>query len=371
MPEAGNARVLRYGVVGLGHIAQNAVLPAFEHSKENSKLAALVSDDPVKLKELGKKYGVDELYDYAHFDQCLRESELDVVYIALPNSMHKEYAIRAAEAGVHILCEKPMASKSADCLEMIEAAERNGVKLMIAYRLHFEEANMKMVEAVKSGKIGIPRYFNSSFSQQVKEGDIRLDCTLGGGPINDIGIYCINAARYLFQAEPIEVIAMNASSKDPRFDEVDEMVSVTMRFPEERLATFTCSVGAADMSRYEIVGTEGHIILDPAYDYETKLKWEIAQGEKESTKEIPKRDQFAPELLYFSNCVLNDNEPETSGWEGLADILIIEAIQESLKTGKAVEIQTIEKEIRPGEEQVEKKPAVKKPTLVNVEAPTK
>lgn len=371
MPTSENGRVLRYGVVGLGHIAQNAVLPAFEHAKENSKLAALVSNDPDKLKELGKEYGLDELYDYEHFDQCLRDSELDVVYIALPNSMHKDYAIRAAEAGVHVLCEKPMAVDSKECLEMIEAAERNGVKLMIAYRLHFEEANMKMVEEIKSGKIGDHRYFNASFSQQVKDGDIRLDSKLGGGPVSDIGIYCINAARYLFQSEPSEVIALSASSADSRFDEVDEMVTAIMRFPGERLATFVCSFGAADMSRYEVVGTEGHIALDPAFDYETKLKYEIAKGEKKTSKEVSQRDQFAPQLLHFSKCIISDTDPEPSGWEGLADILIIEAIEKSLKSGKPVEIQTIEKEVRPGGNQIEKKPAVKNPKLVNVEAPTK
>lgn len=364
-------RMLRYGVVGLGHIAQNAVIPAFEHTKENSKLAAFVSDDPLKLKELGKKYGVDELYGYDQFDSCLRESELDAVYICLPNNMHKEYAIRAAEAGVHVLCEKPMASNSKECLQMIEAAERNKVKLMIAYRLHFEEANMKMVELLKEGKIGNPRYFNSSFSQQVRAGDIRLESELAGGVINDIGIYCINAARYLFQAEPTEVVATSSSGTDRRFREVDEMVSVIMRFPEERLASFTCSFGAADMSRYEVVGTEGHITMDPAYDYQTKLKYEIVVGEKSTQKEISKHDQFAPEILHFSDCILMDRDPEPSGYEGLADMLIIEAINESITKGRMIQVKSIDKAERPGAHQVESKPAISKPKLVNTKAPTR
>lgn len=125
------------------------------------------------------------------------------------------------------------------------------------------------------------------------------------------------------------------------------------------------------MSRYEVVGTEGHIALDPAFDYETKLKYEIAKGEKKTSKEVSQRDQFAPQLLHFSKCIISDTDPEPSGWEGLADILIIEAIEKSLKSGKPVEIQTIEKEVRPGGNQIEKKPAVKNPKLVNVEAPTK
>jgi glucose-fructose oxidoreductase len=373
MPQSnnGNGRKLRYAVVGLGHIAQIAVLPAFEHAKKNSQLVALVSDDPTKLKEMGKLYGVENLYDYQHYDECLREAELDAVYIALPNNMHKEYAIRAAEAGVHVLCEKPMAMNSQECIDMIEACDKNNVKLMIAYRLHFEEANMKMVQAVADGKIGEARLFNSTFSMQVREGNIRTKGDMGGGPLSDIGIYCINAARYLFQDEPLEVVAMAASSDDPRFSSIDETVSAILRFPGERVASFVCSFGAADMSRYEVVGTEGHLCVDPAYDYAMELKYEIVKGKKEVAKEIPKRDQFAPELLHFSDCILADKEPEPNGLEGLADILVIEAINESLMTGKAITVKSVDKQARPGMEQVQKKPGIDKPKLVHVQSGSK
>jgi glucose-fructose oxidoreductase len=373
MPQSnnGNGRKLRYAVVGLGHIAQIAVLPAFEHAKKNSQLVALVSDDPTKLKEMGKLYGVENLYDYQHYDECLREAELDAVYIALPNNMHKEYAIRAAEAGVHVLCEKPMAMNSQECIDMIEACDKNNVKLMIAYRLHFEEANMKMVQAVADGKIGEARLFNSTFSMQVREGNIRTKGDMGGGPLSDIGIYCINAARYLFQDEPLEVVAMAASSDDPRFSSIDETVSAILRFPGERVASFVCSFGAADMSRYEVVGTDGHLCVDPAYDYAMELKYEIVKGKKEVAKEIPKRDQFAPELLHFSDCILADKEPEPNGLEGLADILVIEAINESLMTGKAITVKSVDKQARPGMEQVQKKPGIDKPKLVHVQSGSK
>lgn len=373
MPQSnnGNGRKLRYAVVGLGHIAQIAVLPAFEHAKKNSQLVALVSDDPTKLKEMGKLYGVENLYDYQHYDECLREAELDAVYIALPNNMHKEYAIRAAEAGVPVLCEKPMAMNSQECIDMTEACDKNNVKLMIAYRLHFEEANMKMVQAVADGKIGEARLFNSTFSMQVREGNIRTKGDMGGGPLSDIGIYCINAARYLFQDEPLEVVAMAASSDDPRFSSIDETVSAILRFPGERVASFVCSFGAADMSRYEVVGTDGHLCVDPAYDYAMELKYEIVKRKKEVAKEIPKRDQFAPELLHFSDCILANKEPEPNGLEGLADILVIEAINESLMTGKAITVKSVDKQARPGMEQVQKKPGIDKPKLVHVQSGSK
>jgi glucose-fructose oxidoreductase len=230
---------IRYAVVGLGHIAQVAVLPAFGNARRNSRLAALVSGDPVKLDALGKKYGVDRLYTYEQYDECLKSGEVDAVYIALPNSLHCEYAVRAARAGLHVLCEKPLAVTEEECERMARAASEAGVKLMTAYRLHFERANLEAVEIVRSGRIGEPRLFNSTFGTPVVPGNIRVKRALGGGVLYDIGIYCINAARSLFRDEPVEVSAVTAGT----LDEVEESVSAVLRFPNERLATFTASFG--------------------------------------------------------------------------------------------------------------------------------
>jgi len=172
---------VRYAVVGLGHIAQVAVLPAFAHARRNSKLVALVSDDVRKRRELSRRYRLEASYGYDEFEDCLEQ--VDAVYIALPNSMHAEYTIRAANAGVHVLCEKPMAVTSDECERMIEACRTNRVKLMIAYRLHFEEINLKGVDLVRRGRIGEPRFFNSSFSMTVRDGNIRTKRELGGGTL--------------------------------------------------------------------------------------------------------------------------------------------------------------------------------------------
>ena len=237
---------MRYAIVGLGWISQEAVLPAFSHAKSNCELRALVTQDPVKARRLGRKYNVPLTFAYDEYDRLLASGEIDAVYIALPNSMHHTYAIAAAKAGIHVLCEKPMALGEAECQAMIEAAEENNVKLMIAYRLHFERANLEAVEAIRSGKIGQPRIFSSTFSQQMAPANTRLLSRLGGGPLWDIGIYCINAARYLFQSEPEQVYAMAATSSDKRFSEVEESVTGTLRFPGARLAMFSCSFGASD-----------------------------------------------------------------------------------------------------------------------------
>jgi predicted dehydrogenase len=363
---------VRYAVVGLGHIAQVAVLPAFEHATENSELTALISSDPDKLHELSERYGVKNCFSYDEYETALRSNTFDAVYIALPNDMHKKYAIAAANAGIHVLCEKPMATLKDDCKQMIAAAKSNNVKLMVAYRLHFERTNMRTVEALELGKIGIPKLFNSSFTLQVREENIRTQREHGGGPLYDIGIYCINAARYVFQEEPIELVALATSGTDFRFEEIDESVAVIMKFPNDRIASFVCSFGCQQVSHYEVVGTKGSIRVDPAYEYADETGFELKEGKREHTLVTGKRDQFAPELIHFSGCVLCGDEPRPSGFEGLADIRIIEAIQVSIATGEAVALAPFNPPTsKPTSELINEKPGVKKTELVKVQSGSK
>src|SRR3954469_25162125 len=374
MPRAAkqtNQKKIRYAVVGLGHIAQVAVLPAFAHA-ENSELAALVSDDPEKLEKLGRRYKVKERFGYDQYDDCLSSGIVDAVYIALPNHLHRSYTERAAQAGVHVLCEKPMAVTEEDCLAMIRAAEESGVKLMVAYRLHFEEANLKAIDLVQTGKLGDARIFDSVFTMQVKEGDIRLSPReLGGGTLYDIGVYCINAVRNLYGAEPMEVVAFSSNNGDPRFQQCEEMTSAILRFPgRERLASFTCSFGAAGVSSYRVVGTEGELLMDPAYEYAGELVQRVTIKGKTRERKFPKRDQFAPELISFSECILSGASPEPSGWEGLADVRVIRALYRSADTGRPVTLEPFEKEDRPSLDQEITRPSVKKPELVNTESPS-
>ena len=361
---------IRYAVIGQGYISQIAVLPAFAHARKNSELTALVSDDLLKLKKLGKKYGIKHLYSYDQYEDCLTSGEVDAVYIALPNSMHREYTERAARAGIHILCEKPMAVTEEDCEAMIRAASSSEVKLMIAYRLHFEAANLKAVELVRSGKLGEPRLFNSVFTMQVEKGNSRLQKELGGGTLYDIGIYCLNAARYLFRAEPVEVCAFSANNGEERFQEVDEMITAILRFPNERLATFTCSFGAARVSAYELVGTKGRLRVDPAYKHAGALTHELSLNGKSRKQTFPARDQFAPELLHFSECILEDKDPGPSGAEGLADVRIIRALERSATTGESIKLGSFKRNTRPGTKQEIRRPPVRKPVLVNAKPPS-
>lgn len=360
------SRKVRYAVIGAGNIAQVAILPAFAHATENSELVALISSDRAKLSELRARYKVKHTGSYDDLDTILRSGDVDASYIALPNSMHREFTERAARAKVHVLCEKPMALTEEDCIAMIRAAEENQVKLMIAYRLHFEEANLRTMEAVRTGQIGDPRIFSSVFTQQVRPGDIRTRGELGGGALYDVGVYCVNAARCLFRAEPTEVFAYQTRS-----DGVDETSTAIVRFPGGRVAQMSVSQAAASVSEYRVVGTEGDIRLEPAYEYREDLRQFVTVHGKTKEHTFSRRDQFAPELVYFSRCILEGREPEPSGVEGLADVRVLAAMARSAKSGQPVKLGEFVRTTRPELAQSMKKPPVREQKTVHAPSPNK
>ena len=343
------------------------MLPAFGNARRNSQLAAIVSGDPVKRDTLKQKYDIPKAVDYAEYDALLKSGDIDAVYIALPNTMHAEYAERAARAGLHVLCEKPMAVTEADCELMARTAREHEVKLMVAYRLHFERANLEAIEIARSGRIGEPRLFTSTFTMSVVPGNIRVRREMGGGVLYDIGIYCINAARMLFRDEPTEVSAAAAGV----IGDVEESVSAVLRFPNERLASFTCSFGATKVSEYRLVGTKGELAVDPAYEYAKPLEHRLSlEGNVVSERRFAKRDQFAPELLYFSDCILQNRDPEPSAEEGLADIRVIRALYRSMESGQPVELAPFQRRDRPSLEQEIRRPPIDKPSVIHAQAPS-
>jgi glucose-fructose oxidoreductase len=361
-------RKVRYAVVGLGWFSQVAVLPAFSKAGDNSELAALVTGDPEKARRLGEKYQVPAV-SYQEYDRLLASGKIDAVYIVLPNSLHREYTERAARAGVNVLCEKPMAPTVSDCQAMINACTRAGVRLMIAYRLHFEESNLESIRAVQSGRIGEPRLFHSLLVQQVEMGNFRLDAQKGGGPLGDVGIYCINAARYLFRDEPTEVVAFATQRREGRFREVPEMVSALMRFPLDRLATFTCGFGESKVSYYQVVGTRGDLRLTPGYAWQGENEQVITVEGKAEKKTFEECSQVAAEILYFSDCVLTGKEPEPSGLEGLIDVRIIEALQQSSQQRQPITLERFTAKPRPTPAQTIERSPAEKPDLVHAAPP--
>ena len=319
-----NGHPVRFAVVGLGNFAQTAILPAFANAKDKADLAALVTGDVDKAAKLSRKHKAPA-YSYDDYEGLLQSGKVEAVYIAVPNSEHRTFAEPAARAGVHVLCEKPLAHSVEDARAIVNACQKHKVRLMTAYRLHFEEGNLAAIEAAHSGKIGEARLFTSVHTMQVEPDNIRVDLSLGGGPLEDIGIYCLNAARYIFKAEPEEVTAFAIRGKDRRFKEVPEAVSATLRFPKNRLATFLCGFGETKVSEYRVIGTEGVLEMEPAFTWHGDIEQTISHKEKSKAKTFKHRDQIAAELIYFSDCIRRNKRPEPSGKEGLLDVRIIDA----------------------------------------------
>ncbi len=339
-----------FAVVGLGHLALNQVLPAFGSCRQ-ARLAALVSGDKRKAALVARQYGVPErsVYDYQTYDQLRDNPDVDVIYIILPNGMHAEYTVRGARAGKHILCEKPMANSSAECREMIEACEKAGRHLMIAYRIQYEPHNRLVQKMVRDKQFGAVKLIESVNTQNdaapSQGGPWRLVKALaGGGSLPDVGLYCLNTARFLVGEEPTEVSATVYSTPgDPRFKEVEESVLWQMRFPGGVLANCATSYGAHESRRYRVNAEAGWFGLDPAFSYQNlRLESSRANGviEEHAQLGIAPKDQFAQEMDHMAGCVRENQRPYTPGEEGLQDQRIMEAIYESAASGKPVKITT-------------------------------
>ncbi|MBC7896670.1 MAG: Gfo/Idh/MocA family oxidoreductase [Cytophagaceae bacterium] len=350
---------LRFAVVGVGDIAQRAVLPAFERRRDVA-LTALVTGDRKKGSVLARRYGAPIVASYKDYDALLAGGEIDAVYIALPNQQHRDFVLRAVRAGVHVLCEKPVATTIAHAREMGRAADRADVRLMVAYRLHFDPATLRAIELARDRKAGELRLFASVFSSPVERGDIRLQ-RAGRGGLFDLGIYCVNAARMIFASEPIEVMAMHAGLGRGRFREVPEMTSALLRYPDERVAMFTCSLHAVRTNWWSALGTRQMVRMEPAYDYQEPLAIHV-RGERrtERTQSFALHDQFAAELAYFAECVRKGRTPEPSIAEGEADIRILDAIDRSARTGRAVRLTGVPRDAKPRKAQKRAFPPARK-----------
>jgi predicted dehydrogenase len=326
--------MINYAVVGAGWIAQQAFLPGVVQSG-NSRVAAIVTGDRAKATRLAEFYGIGTVVGYDGYDALLAGPGIDAVYIALPNHMHADYAIRAARAGKHVMVEKPLAVSEDEALAIIAAARSANVFLMTAYRLHHEPGTVAVLEHISAGAIGRPLFFQSVFSFQTAMGNHRLQASAWGGPLQDVGVYCINSARHIFAEEPIEAIAMShRPDDDPRFGDIDASVAATLRFPSGGLAQFIASFGAAAVDSYRVVGTAGDIELDPGFMFQTATRLRLRRDGKIVETQFPQIDQFGAQVGYFSDCIRSGTPPEADGEEGLADMRALIAIERAASTGK-------------------------------------
>jgi predicted dehydrogenase len=330
-----------WAIVGLGNLSQHQILPAFAKC-EHSKVVALVSGHPDKAARLAATYGVNPryIYNYQNYDSLRDNPEVDVIYIVLPNGMHAEYTIRGCQAGKHVLSEKPMANTPGDCQAMIDAARKANRKLMVAYRCRYEPFNQAMIKMARDKELGPIKVVVADHGFNIGDPtQWRLKRDLaGGGSLMDIGIYSLQAARYVTGEEPLEVNAVLYSTPgDIRFKEVEETIDFQLRFPSGALANCSSSYGYAGQNRYRVIATSGWAELEPATSY-TGQRMRINRGNGIEEKAIQPVDHFAAEMDHMSECVMNDKTPLTPGEEGLRDIKIMTAIYEAARTHRTVEL---------------------------------
>ncbi|MEH2355637.1 Gfo/Idh/MocA family protein [Nostoc sp.] len=340
-------RRLGFAIVGLGRLTLEEIMPAFAECKL-AKPTALVSGDAAKANLVAQQYGIksQNVYNYQNYDNLRNNPDVDVIYIVLPNSMHREYTVRGAKAGKHILCEKPMATTVEDAQQMIDACKQANRKLMIAYRCQYEPHHRAMIQMIRSKELGTVKVIQADNGQN-QGGDLnqwRLKRALaGGGSLPDVGIYCLNATRYLTGEEPIAISAQIFSTPgDPRFKEVEESVTFQLRFPSGILGICSTSYGFHEARRFRVFGSDAWGQLDPGFSY-NGLRMMISRksptnsmAENISEVRIGEKNQFALEMDHMADCVIQNKQPHTPGEEGLQDQKLIALIYEAAQTGKTI-----------------------------------
>jgi predicted dehydrogenase len=369
----GSNKKVRYAIVGLGDIAQEDLMPGVEHSG-NSEMTALVTSDPEKAARLSEKYKIKSTYNYEQYSEALSSGTFDAIYLATPNWRHAEFIIPALKAGIHVLTEKPLEVTSEKCRAIIETVSDSSAKLMVAYRLHFEPATLSTIDLVRSGKLGEVHLFASSFGQILDPSNHRAHNGELAGPVLDMGPYPVNAARYIFDDEPAEVVsAFGIMHPESGFDQTFfDTVAVSLRFPGNRMAQFNLSYFGGPVNNFMAIGSKGTVALDPAYMFGKPLERTVSIGHDIKKEKFNNTDHFGGELKYFSNCILNDLEPEPNAEEGFADVRVLEGILQALKSGTSVKLPEFKRTRRIDTKgQLEELGAVSTPELVNAKNPGK
>ena len=318
-----------FAPIGLGTISEIFMRACAK--SQTAKVTGLVTGHP---EEKGTKYGAmygvpaTSIYTYETFDRIRDNKEIDAVYVGLPNSMHREYTIRAAEAGKHVLCEKPMAISSAECREMIAACRAANVKLMIGYRCHYDAPYLEAERVIQSGALGQLQAFEGSFGFNAKPGIWRLTKKYaGGGSLMDVGIYPLNAMRFFTREEPVGFTAVTATrDHSGKFAEVEESIDFTLKFPSGIAAAAGSSYGANMPGFLQIHGDKGSLEIAPAYGYTGIHVRGFGNIQADAPSPEVDTTDFQHEAEHFAQCVRTNTEPRTPGEEGLKDMIAIEAI---------------------------------------------
>jgi xylose dehydrogenase (NAD/NADP) len=317
---------IRWGILSTANIGRAAVIPAIQASR-NGQAVAVASREAQKARDFAEKMGIPTAY--ASYEALLEDPEIDAVYIPLPNSLHCEWVIKAAQAGKHILCEKPMALNAAQCLEMDSVAREHRVLLMEAFMYRFHPRTEKVIELVRAGEIGKLSMIQSSFTFKLNRPDnFRLRADLGGGSLMDVGSYCVNICRTLAGEEPEEVQAVAHWANSG----VDDQMMGSMRFVSGLMAQFNSALNLSRCEHYVVLGVNGNLQVPAAF---LPGKKEVLIHEfldQEATSHlISGCDEYQCMVEHFANCVLERKEPRYSVLEAAANMRVIEALYRSAR----------------------------------------
>lgn len=333
---------VRLAVLGLGQFARSTVLPSLADASL-VEVTALVSGDSEKASAVAAEHGIDQVLDYEAFRAGEDSNAYDAVYIGGPNTFHHENGIAAAEQGKHVIVEKPIAATYDQARQLVASCTQAGVTLMVAYRPQVEPVLRRVRELLRDGGIGDVVQVHGGFSGHIlamnpDHDQWRLDPELaGGGALLDVGVYPLNTTRFLLGSDPESVQATTVSGGAP-FEDVERHVAFQLTFPAGVTASLTASYDAYPDNSLRLVGTEGVVIVDPAYDAQVRPTVTVRRDGETTTVTPPFVDEVAAEFDYFAECVLTGSQPEPDGHDSLVDMATVEAVYESAETGERVGI---------------------------------
>ena len=340
--QATPGKKLGFALAGLGMLSTNQIAPALQKTK-HCRLAGIITGTPSKAETWKTKFNLPDknIYTYDTMHRLADNPDIDLVYVVTPNALHAEHTVKAAQAGKHVLCEKPMEVSVKKCQQMIDACKKADRKLAIGYRCQFEPHHRECIRLAREKAFGTLKIVEAGFGFRI--GDPakfphikwRLEKALaGGGALMDVGVYALQATRYLTGEEPIAVSAFETKTDPVKFKEVDETITWQLKFPSGVAAYCSTTYLVGGINRYTAYCENGWFGLEPAYSY-TGIKGRRSDGKDLSFDQI---DQFAAEMDDFAQCILSHKPSKVSGEEGLRDVKIVMAIYESIKSGRAVKL---------------------------------
>lgn len=332
---------LGFAVVGLGSIAQGSVLPAFVRSKK-ARLVAVVSRNKEKGARVARQFKARSFYSTEEYSACLSNPEISAVYIATPPGAHAGLTVQAARAGKHVLCEKPLAANTVQSAQMVESCLQAGVLLMTAYRKYFEPSSLFLKQLIQGGSLGRIHMIHTAFSELYVPGTSQVwlvDRELaGGGPLMDLGVYCVNTSRWLVDEDPSEVTSLAWTNDKARFSQVEEGISFRMLFPSGLAVVGSSTYNAALSSFVYVQGTKGWACLSPAFPFDVERRVTGSIAGRSVERRFKVTDEFALELDAFAEAIQEHRAVIPDGAEGHKDMVIIQAIYEAAGKGRPVDI---------------------------------